>query len=64
MSWLSWGQGCQLEFSLRIVSPLQEQGKKREGSCFSSLGFIQVTDVLVNNLPTEKEMHMLVHFLR
>lgn len=60
MSWLHWGQGSRLEFNLRIVTPLQEQGKKREGSCFASLGFTRTTEALANNSAAEKEMYMLM----
>lgn len=41
-SWLFWGQGNQLEFNLRIVSSLQEQGKERAAFCFASFGFMKV----------------------
>lgn len=63
MGWLHRGQGSRLEFNLKIVSPLQEQGKERESSCFASLGFTQVIEVLANNLPTEKEMYTLMHIV-
>lgn len=63
MSWLRWGRRSRLEFNLRIVSPLQEQGKESQGSCFASLGFTQVIEVLANNPPTEKEIYTLMRLV-
>lgn len=63
MSWFHWGQGNQLEFNLRIVSPLKEQGAQRGGSCFVSLGVNQIIELLANNLLTEKEMYMFMCFV-
>lgn len=37
-NWLFRGQGNQLEFNLRIVPSLQEQGKERAAFCFVSFG--------------------------